>query len=123
MPLLALSGSPAALVLLPFVGATLLGLWWFIRRNYGDAALRETLRLWKDLITVERMEPCGQTLRWHADPYWVKVRIHPGARIENYLTLKGNGREIELGAFLSPQERREIFQQINTAIGRLRAAP
>ena len=49
-----------------------------------------------------RREPSGGVRRWHANPFWVRLRLLDGERVEKYLTLEGNGREIELGAFLSP---------------------
>ncbi|MEM8820806.1 MAG: DUF2244 domain-containing protein [Pseudomonadota bacterium] len=46
-------------------------------------------------------------------------------RPENYLTLKGGGREIELGAFLSPEERLSLAERLEDAIriALRRAAP
>ena len=46
-----------------------------------------------------------------------------GGPVDNYLTLKGGGREIELGAFLSPEERADLHDQILTLLARCRAAP
>ncbi|MEM9269814.1 MAG: DUF2244 domain-containing protein [Pseudomonadota bacterium] len=36
--------------------------------------------------------------------------------LESYLTLKGNGREIELGAFLSPEERVDLHNSLQEAL-------
>jgi uncharacterized membrane protein len=119
-PLAALSGTNAAWGLLPFVVAALLALYAALRRSFLDGRLIEELRLWPDLITVERREPRGRVLRWHANPFWVQVRLLDDARIEKYLTLRGNGREIELGAFLSPDERVTLYHAIRAALGELR---
>jgi uncharacterized membrane protein len=102
LPLLPLGGTTVGWGLLPFLVAALVGLYWAIRRNVLDGRLTEELRLWPDLITVVRREPSGATLRWHANPFWVRLRLLDGERVEKYLTIEGNGREIELGAFLSP---------------------
>lgn len=104
--LLPVIGSPVGWGLLPFLVGTLLALDAAIRRSYRDAAgLREEVRLWDTLITVERTEPRGQRHAWAANPHWVTAILHENARIEKYLTLRGAGREIELGTFLSPDER------------------
>ena len=58
--------------------------------------------------------------RWHANPFWVRLRLFDGERVEKYLTLQGNGREIELGAFLSPGERQSLYDALGTALARLR---
>lgn len=121
LPLVPLIGTSAAWGLLPFLAAALLGLYAAIRRSYADGRLTEELRLWPDLITVERREPRGAVRRWHADPAWVRLRLIENARIEKYLTLAGNGREIELGAFLSPGERVSLHRDLSVALGPLRA--
>lgn len=120
MPLIPLIGTSAAWGLLPFLLAALLGLYVAIRRSFADARLTEELRLWPDLITVERREPAGNVRRWHANPCWVRLRLVENARIEKYLTLTGNGREIELGAFLSPDERTTLHHDLSVAIDGLR---
>jgi uncharacterized membrane protein len=123
LPLLPLIGSSAAWGLLPFLVAMLLAVYAALRRSYADGRLVEELRLWPDLITVERREPRGAVRRWHANPFWVRLRLFSDARIENYLTLEGNGREIELGAFLSPDERVALHGELSRALAALRAGP
>ena len=106
--------------MLPFLVAAFAALYVALRRNEQDGRLCEELKLWDDLITVVRREPDGQVRTWHANPFWIRVRLHPEARLENYLTLQGNGREIELGAFLSPGERETLYRDMTDALGRMR---
>jgi uncharacterized membrane protein len=120
VPLVPLAGTAAAWGMLPFLAGALVALDWAIRRNVRDGRLTEELRLWPDLITVVRREPSGRERRWHADPFWVRLRIFDGERVEKYLTLQGNGREIELGAFLSPGERQALYDALATALSRLK---
>jgi uncharacterized membrane protein len=120
VPLFFLVGSMAAWGMLPFLVAALLAVYWAMRRNFDDAKLTEELRLWPDLITVERREPRGAVHRWHANPFWVQPRLLDGAHIEKYLTIKGGGREIELGAFLSPGERERLYDDLCIALSNLR---
>ncbi len=120
LPLIPLLGTPVGWALIPFLLATLFLLWFFIRWNYKDGTLREVLKIWPDLITVERIEPSGKVARWHANPFWVRTELYADGKIENYLTLKGNGREIELGAFLSPEERVALRDDVERALGQTR---
>jgi uncharacterized membrane protein len=120
IPLVPLSGTAAAWGMLPFLAGALVALYWAIRRNVRDGRLTEELRLWPDLITVVRREPSGEERRWHANPFWVRLRLLDGERVEKYLTLEGNGREIELGAFLSPGERQTLYDALGAALARLR---
>jgi uncharacterized membrane protein len=119
LPLLAVGGALVGWGLLPFMIAALVGLYLAMRRSYADGRLTEELRLWPDLITVVRREPRGAVHRWHANPAWVRLHIFDDAPIEKYLTLSGNGREIELGAFLSPDERVALHGRLCAALARL----
>ena len=60
---------------------------------------------------------------WEGNPYWtrVDVDIH-NAKLKNYLTLAGKGKYIELGAFLSPDERIELRDKIQNALAKANSA-
>ena len=120
LPLLALRGTAAAWGMLPFMVAALVALAWAIRRSWWDGRLTEELRIWPDLITVVRREPKGTVRRWHANPFWVRARLSEDGRVEKYLTLEGAGREIELGAFLSPWERETLYSEILETLRKIR---
>ena len=65
----------------------------------------------------------GAPRHWEANPYWTEVRIYPeGGPVPQYLTLKGAGREVEIGAFLSPEEREALYPEIGRLIARAAAA-
>lgn len=120
IPLSMLLGTAALWGMLPFALGTLGLLWALVNRNYADAALCEELSLWPELIRVDRFNPRGPSQHWQANPYWVRLHLFPeGGPVENYLTLKGGGREIELGAFLSPEERADIHRDLSRWLGRL----
>ncbi|MEL6266253.1 MAG: DUF2244 domain-containing protein [Pseudomonadota bacterium] len=123
LPLLPLVATPVLWIPLLFALAVLGLVAWAFRRNTADGRLVERLALWPDEMRVERVEPSGQRLCWSADPYFVRLTLHEQARLESYLTLKGGGREIELGAFLSPEERRHLAEEIETAIRAVLATP
>lgn len=121
-PLLSVGGGAVGWALLPFLVGALAALYVALRRNAADRGrLREELRLWPDLITVERREPDGAVRRWHANPAWVRLRLIEDAPVEKYLTLSGGGREIELGGFLSPAEREALHRDLARALAPLRA--
>ena len=120
IPLGAALGTPVFWGLLPFAALPVSLLWLSFRCNNKNLQLTEELTLWPDEIRVERREPRGAVLRWQAVPYWVRLGFYPDGKVENYLTLKGGGREIELGAFLSPEERVLLHGEIEAALARAR---
>lgn len=106
VPLVGLLGTPVLWALLPFVLGAIWAIWFALRKNGRDREVVEDLRLAPDRITLVRHGPKGRRQDWEANPYWVRVTLHQtGGPVPNYLTLKGDGREVELGAFLSEEER------------------
>ncbi len=123
IPLWPLLGTLAFLGILPFMLLALGLLWYFFQRNYHDGTVSEHLRLWPDLIAVHRYNPRAEDAYWHANPYWVKLTLYKDQKIENYLTLTGENREIELGAFLSSEERLALHGDLQTALAKCRTRP
>lgn len=118
-PLTALLGGPALwFVLLPAL-VVLWGVWTAIRHNSREAGRGEVMTLSRERITLTHTLT-DPPLTWVANPYWVRVQIHPtGGPVEHYLTLKGDGREVEIGAFLSPDERRRLAAELRDALASL----
>lgn len=107
VPLLSILGTAVFWALLPFLVATVWGVWAALKRSWRDRDIWEEVLVWDDLIRLERHEPRRKTpLDWEANPYWVRVILHAtGGPVPNYLTLQGGDREVEIGAFLTPPER------------------
>ncbi len=121
LPLIALAPTGASLALAPYAAAAFGTLWLFLKLSYFTGRLTEELLLWPDAIAVERREPMGKVKRWAANPYWVDIDTTNTRAIQNYLTLRGGGRRIELGAFLTPEERIELAGELRRQINRLTA--
>lgn len=109
VPLMGLLGSPVLWAMLPFLLGTIAAIWWALERSYRDAEILEDLTLTPSLITLTRHGPKGRRQEWQANPYWVKVQLYPKTGpVPDYLTLTGDGREVELAAFLTDVERRAL---------------
>ena len=118
LPLVFVSSTTVFWGLIPFLAFAFFGIWHAIRRNGRNLMLSETLWIWRDEVRVERREPEGRVLRWQAEPLRTRVQLHKDAKIEDYLTLSGGGRVIELGAFLAPEERVALAGEIEQALTR-----
>lgn len=119
MPLLATIGSAALWVLLAFICLALAAIWWALTRNIRDGRLTEVLRIAPDRIELIRQGPRQADQNWAANPYWVTVQLYKtDGPVPEYLTLKGNGREVELGAFLTPGERLALAGELRHLLPR-----
>lgn len=121
VPLLSVLGSPALWSLLPFVALAVAGLWVALSRSYRDGEIVEDLALAPGRITLTRHGPRGRHQAWEANPHWVRVTLHPThGPVPDYLTLQGGPREVELGAFLAPDERRALAGELRAALTAMR---
>lgn len=123
LPLTGIIGSPVVWALLPFLLATLWAIWFALRKSGRDRDIVEELTLSPDRITLTRHGPKGKRQDWEANPYWLRVMLHEaGGPVPNYLTLKGEGREVELGAFLSEDERIMLRDELLVSLDQARQA-
>lgn len=123
LPLLTELGHPGLWMLLPFLLATLASLAYALDRNTKDRAITETLTLAATELTLTRKGPRAEIKNWQANPHWVRLTLHATAGpVPNYLTLTGNGREVELGAFLTEPERIALKAELETRLSGFREA-
>lgn len=122
LPLYSVIGTAAFWICGAFVLIDLGLLFGLISLTYRSGRVRETVELWRDRLKVERIEPNGRRQSWEANPHWVKVTLHDTRRIPSYLVLSSSGRNIELGAFLTPEERRSLAAELKRAISQIDAA-
>lgn len=122
LPLLSVLGTPVLWVMMPFLFGVLGLAWVMIRHSVSmRARLSETLDIAPERITLLRREPNGRELDWEANPYWVRVRLHEeGGPVRNYVTLEGGARRVELGSFLSPEEREDLAADLGRTLDSFR---
>ena len=89
-------------------------------KNFKDGKLKETLRIFPKKILLQRSEPKGDIKIWSANPFWTKVNLYNNGPVDSYLTLRENGKEVELGSFLTPKEREELKNLIEATLYKLK---
>ncbi len=123
LPVLTLIGTPSAWVVLGFAIAAVSALWTALRASDRDREILEVLSLTSRQAELVRCGPLGQRQVWQADPYWVEVALYPTqGPVPHYLTLRGGGREVELGALLTEAERVALAAEIRAALRAARDA-
>ena len=123
LPLLGLIGSAVLWGLLPFLAAAVGGMWWALSRSYRDGEIIEILRIGEETTDLTRHERGKPIRQWSAPTYWVATRLYDkNMPVPKYLTLKGGGREVELGAFLSEDERVALVKEVDAELLRRRQA-
>lgn len=117
LPLLTLLGQAVLWGLLPFFGLMLAGIWYALHVSYRRGEILEELTVDEAHAHLTRHNPKGDVQEWEANRYWVTVHLHPkGGPVENYLTLRGGDREVEIGAFLDAEERLALYDDLKRAL-------
>ena len=120
IPLYPLLGTFVLWGLLPFLLLVVAGLWWALERSYRSGEVIEELTITPQQSLLCRTEPDGRIREWSCNSYWARVKMHPkGGPVPFYVTLKGGGREVEVGAFLSEDERKALFTDIEHALNKM----
>ncbi|MEM8731537.1 MAG: DUF2244 domain-containing protein [Pseudomonadota bacterium] len=114
LPLLPLLGTSLLWALLPFLMLALAGVWFAISTNQRRARILEVFTLTDDTARLTRRNPKGDVQEWQANRHWARTELHvKGGPVPNYVTLIGAGREVEIGAFLSEDERKALFGELD----------
>ena len=116
--------APPRLRLRPHGSLSAPGFVWFI----GATAL---------LIALPALTVLGSKVLWGLLPFllgavaaiWLALRKNQrdrhvsGGPVPDYLTLAGGGREVEIGAFLTPEERRHLEDELNRRLWQMKFPP
>ena len=117
MPLIALIGKSALWIILGFFGVMLCALWGALHISYRRGEVLEKCNATPEKITLIRTDPKGDPRVWEANRYWATLHLHPkGGPVDNYLTLRGGDREVEIGSFLDAKERLALYEELRRAI-------
>ena len=105
-----------------FCGTEWLLFIYLFRKHLKGDRRAERLRLYEDRFTVETISPKGEVQRYRFQPYWLQVILDRPEEPDNALYLRSHGKQLQIGAFLSPQERRDIAGELRHVLTRWRMA-
>lgn len=119
IPIFAMLGTILLWGLLPFVLLAVWAMYFALQRNHKSRQILEVLTLSGDQARLMRTNPKGDTQEWDCNRYWTQVsKYDDDGPVPHYVTLKGKGREVEIGAFLSEEERIALFDDLTRALKR-----
>lgn len=119
IPVLPLLGSPILWGMLPFTLAAVWAMFWALQRNHKARQINEELVLGDRMAVLVRTNPKGDVQEWDCERYWTQVtKYESEGPVPHYVTLRGKGREVEIGAFLSEEERIALYDDLLRALKR-----
>ena len=102
-----------------YFGIDVLLVYFAFRASYRSARMHEWVRLTGDTLTVERVGAHGERWRWQFQPYWLRVVLEEHDE-SNRLVIASHGRELVVGGFLAPAERKTLATALKDALHRWR---
>lgn len=109
---------------LPFAGLEIAVLAWALRTSMRHSGHRETIRVGQDIIRVERRDRAG-IHQAEFTRHWTRVTVRAAAlpRHPSRLVIESQGRQCELGRFLTEEERRDVARRLRRLVGGMNASP
>lgn len=99
-----------------FLGLEVVLVYVAFKMNYRDGRVVETVQLRHEELLVRRIDPKGRVASWTFQPNWLRVQMDNPPEHESQLTLTTHGRSLIIGAFLTPEERLEVAQELRAAL-------
>ncbi len=119
IPTMTLLGTVLLWGMLPFVLLAVAGVYFALQSNYRSRQIEEVLTLDHDTARLTHTTPRGEVKEWQCNRYWTTVtKYEKEGPVPQYVTLRGEGREVEIGAFLSEEERIELFDDLQRSLKR-----
>ena len=116
IPVVTMLGSPVLWGLLPFALLAVWGMYYALQRNHRALNIEEVLTLDDTAAQLVRRGPSGQVQEWDCNRYWTTItKYEKDGPVPHYVTLKGMGRVVEIGAFLSEDERIDLYDELQRA--------
>ena len=103
-----------------FLGGEWALFWFLFRHHHRGDDRAERIRLYADHLLFERFDRRGGHTAERLQPYWLSVILERAEEPDNALYLRSHGKLIQIGAFLSPQERRGLAEELRRVLERHR---
>ena len=126
LPTFAIAGAATVLgfwPILPFAGAEMLLLAWALYTNMQRRHEHETIDVSETQVVVEYSR--GETKRFVFPRHWAQVKIRrPKSPLQRgRLVIESHGRSIEVGQFLSEEDRQRLAAELRRLIGGMNQSP
>jgi len=102
-----------------FFGLDVLLIYGAFKLNYHAGLQHEIIKINGETLEITRVSPSGQSKKWQFNRYWVRVKhsLDPEEEYDNQpLTLTSHGRTLEIGSFLSNDEKHEFSGVLRDAL-------
>ncbi len=113
--------SLGAWPILGFLGLDVLAVWWALSASLKDARRHEEIALWADQLVLKRVSARGEEQVLQFNPFQVKLVIDRDINERTTaLHLRTSDNDVEIGTFLSPDDKASFAKVFGTALKKAR---
>lgn len=113
--------SMGAWPIVGFMGVGVVLIWWALSAHQRDGKRYEQVTLWPDQLELKQVDGAGKETLTRFNPFFVKLVIDRDYNERTTgLHLRTRDRDVELGAFLNPDEKSSFAKAFGTALKRSR---
>ncbi|WP_025897587.1 DUF2244 domain-containing protein [Sneathiella glossodoripedis] len=96
-----------------FFGLDVLLIYWAFKWNFRSGRCCEIIEITNGKLVIKKIAVGGQEKRWAMDTYWSKVDFK-----NKRILVSCRGTQHEIGEFLVPDEKEEVFNNLSAALRR-----
>jgi uncharacterized membrane protein len=98
-----------------FFGLDVVLIWWALKRNFRDGKAKETITINNHDVSLTRHRPGKQDVELDFVRSWTRVELETDEKRDliGRLFLVSRGAKIEIGSFLSPDDRKSLCSTLN----------
>ena len=105
-----------------FFGLDLLAIYLAFRWNYRAARAREEVTVSRTRLDIRKVAPSGRSEEHRFNPFWTRFAVdrHEVIGITR-MAVKGDGRQVQIGGFLNPDDRESFAAAFGRALATAKA--
>jgi uncharacterized membrane protein len=104
-----------------FLGLDVALVWWALSASLRDGKRIEKVTVWPDQIELMRVSAAGREELLRFDPHLVKLIVERDFNERTTgLHLRNNGEDVQVGAFLNPDDKASFAKALGTALRKAR---
>lgn len=104
-----------------FLGLDALALWWALSASLKSGKAFEEVTLWRDELEIRHVTARGRERRHAFNPFWVRLNVDRDFEDRvTRLVLRMRSEELEIGAFLNPDDKESFATVFGQALSKAR---
>lgn len=103
-----------------FLGLEVVLLYAAFRINRWRGLAREVIEVSRARFRLHRTDPWGREREWQWTPAWIQVLIADNPARKKGLAVRSHGETVEIGGFLTADEREDLADQLKGALAAAR---